>query len=263
MQPITRRQFLRGAVGGDGTLAAASAASPAADLVRFAWWNDVGGPTPFQISVTGPGDAALLPLLYDTRTWKDEHGIIPWLVSAWEAAPGGTPYTFRLVDGATWHDGRPLTVDKEVRGAVAYVLDRALIAGTITKGPAIVGSAGVVPPEAPWFGPNPKQPKYDSAVARRLLGGQHLSIDLLADSAAREPALMAPMLAAVGITLHVTQVDAATWTQLLQDGNFQLALTSHIAVGCDPDYLRRWYVGEEANSIAQGSIFHDSACTAL
>jgi peptide/nickel transport system substrate-binding protein len=50
-------------------------------------------------------------------------------------------------------------------------------------------------------------------------------------------------------------VDAPTRAQLLGDGAFQLALTSHIGVGGDPDYLRRWYAGEEANAFAQGSIF--------
>ncbi|HET9014606.1 MAG TPA: ABC transporter substrate-binding protein [Thermomicrobiaceae bacterium] len=476
MAPMTRRRFLRGALGGAGALAAAAllgacggsdparsagapatatsvpsgarttppaapAASPAAeppvDLVRVAWWTDVGRPTPFQISVSGPGGAALLTLIYDTLTWKDEYGIIPWLGASWEASSDGKTYTFRLVDGATWHDGTPLTADDvaftfayyarhpyvwmpttvvtsatalpdgrvqiglarpdaaflediagnapivprhvwepvadpikytganatigsgpytlaaydatqgayrllandhywrgrprvrewrqvtvpsqssvpaaqhgdvdialsadasvqtvlasdarlrvfataplsivrlvvnterapvdrvEVRQAIMYALDRARIAETITHGPAIVGSAGVIPPETPWFDPNLKTYPYDPATARQLLGGKSLSVELLADPTAREPDLMAPMLAAVGITLNVRQVDAATRTQLLEEGNFQLALTSHIGVGCDPDYLRRWYAGEETNSFAQGSIFHDSAYTAL
>ena len=80
---------------------------------------------------------------------------------------------------------------------------------------------------------------------------------------AREPELMRPMLAAAGITLNVQNVDAATRTQLLTEGNFQMALTSHIGVGGDPDYLRRWYAGEEANTFAQGSIFHNAQYTRL
>jgi peptide/nickel transport system substrate-binding protein len=42
-----------------------------------------------------------------------------------------------------------------------------------------------------------------------------------------------------------------------------LALTSHIGVGGDPDFLRRWYAGEEANAFARGSIFHDDEYAAL
>ena len=407
----------------------AGAGAASGEPVRFAWWSDVGTPTPFQVSTVGPGGAVLLSLLYDTLTWKDADGIIPWLAAEWEASPDGRGYTFHLVDGATWHDGRPLTAEdvafsfdyyarhpyrwmttevvetatvvgdgavrialkrpsaaflediagvvpiiprhvwetvadptayagsdratgsgpfalaeydqtqgayrlrahqgywrgrplvqewrqiavpaearvrvvqqgdadvslssdasvrdllagdprlkvfetaplsivrlainterapldrREVRQAIAHALDRRRLAETMTRGPAIVGSAGVVPPETPWH--NPSLPPYDHDPnrARELLGGQRHTIDLLADTNAREPELLRPMLEAVGITLDVQRVDAPTRAQLLGDGAFQLALTSHIGVGGDPDYLRRWYAGEEANAFAQGSIF--------
>ena len=52
-------------------------------------------------------------------------------------------------------------------------------------------------------------------------------------------AALRPMLQAVGITLNVQKADAATRNQLLSEGTFQMALTSHIGVGGDPDYLRR------------------------
>ncbi len=52
------------------------------DLVRLGW-ADVGVPTPFRVSTAGPGGPVLLTLLYDTLTWKDEEGIIPWLATAW------------------------------------------------------------------------------------------------------------------------------------------------------------------------------------
>jgi len=412
-------------------------APAATGLVRFAWWSDVGNPTPFQISTTGPGGAALLSLLFDTLTWKDQRGIIPWLASSWETTPDGLSYTFRLVDHARWQDGQPLTADdvkfsfdyyaqhpyrwmptpmvagadvlgpqqvrlrlkrpyaaflediagivpiiprhvwaavadpakytgpdatlgsgplrfvsrdeaagayrlaahpaywrgpprvaewqqfavpaearveivrqgsadvslssdasvrellagdarlkihetaplsivrlavntgsapldrKAVRQAIAYALDRRRIAETVTRGPAIVGSAGVVPPETPWFNPNLPPYAYDPARARALLGGQTLTLNLIADASAREPDLMGPMLQAVGITLNVQKTDAATRNQLLSEGNFQLALTSHIGVGGDPDYLRRWYAGEETNAFAQGSIFHNETYATL
>ncbi|MDP9364670.1 MAG: ABC transporter substrate-binding protein, partial [Chloroflexota bacterium] len=123
--------------------------------------------------------------------------------------------------------------------------------------PAIVGSAGVVPPETPWHNSSLKRYDHDPQLARELLGGRRYTVDLIADANAREPDLMQPMLEAVGITLNVQRVDAPTRAQLLGEGTFQLALTSHIGVGGDPDYLRRWYAGEEANAFAQGSIFRD------
>jgi len=440
---LTRRQALRGVVGGVAaaalpvpTRSAAAQSGPIA-LVRFAWWSDVGVPTPFQVASAGPGGAALLTLLYDTLTWKDEVGIIPWLATAWEAGADGRDYTFRLVDGAAWHDGQPLTAEdvafsfdyyaqhpyswmsteviatstvtapgtvrvalkrpyapfleeiagivpivprhiwepvadpiayqgtdrsigsgpfvlaehdetagayrllahdgywrgrplvqewrqftvpaearlqivqrgdadlslstdasvgdlladdprlavfetaplslvrlalnterapldqKDVRQAIAFALDRRRIAETITRGPAIVGSAGVVPPETPWHHPSLPRYDHDPDRARALLGGQRLTLDLIADPSAREPDLMQPMLEAVGITLRVQRVDAATRNEILADGDFQMALTSHIGVGGDPDYLRRWYAGEEANTFAGGSIFQNEEYTRL
>jgi len=374
----------------------------------------------------------LLSLVYDTLTWKDEKGVVPWLASEWTTAEDGRSYTFRMADGVSWHDGEPLTAQdaafsftyyathpyrwmptevvesaeatgerevriqlkrpyaafigdiagivpiiprhvwedvadpvkysganastgsgpykfaahneaegtyrltanaeywrgrpkvaewrqfavpaearvaivrqgeadlslttdasvrdlladdarlkvfetaplslvrlvfntdrppfdrKEVRQAVAYALDRRRIAETITRGPAIVGSPGVIPPETPWHNPALRQYTLDAARAKELMGGRKYTVKLIADTEAREPDLMAPMLEAVGITLQVLRVDPPTRAQLLGEGAFQMALTAHIGVGGDPDYLRRWYAGEEANAFAQGSIFNNA-----
>lgn len=401
------------------------------DVLRFAW-PDVGVPTPFRVSAAGPGGVVLLSLLYDTLTWKDERGIIPWLAARWEVSPDGRDYTFTLVRDVRWSDGKPLTagdiafsfelyarfpyrwmstdiverstvlaadrvqvrlkrpyaaflddiagvvpivphhvwssvsdpttyggpdasvgsgpytlaeyrpaegayrltanadyfkgaptvgevqqlnisaetqlqalqqgqidlmlstdasvgsvlkedprvrvletaplsvvrlavntdrppLDRaEVRQALLYALDRSRIASTVTRGPPIVGSAGVVPPETPWFNPNVRTYAFDPARTRTLLGGQPLTIELLANPEYREPELLEPMLRAVGVTLITRRVDARTKAQLLREGRFQLAEVQHIGIGGDPDYLRRWYSGEEANDAAQGSIFRDS-----
>jgi peptide/nickel transport system substrate-binding protein len=165
----------------------------------------------------------------------------------------------RLAVNTTW---APL--DRvEVRQAIAHALDRARIAETITRGPALAGSAGVVPPETPWFNPNLTHYAYDPDRARELLAGERLTISLVADARAREPDLMIPMLEEVGITLNVQRVDSATRIQLLRDGDFQLGFLTHIGVGGDPDYLRRWYNGEETNAYAQGSLFSDEEYASL
>jgi peptide/nickel transport system substrate-binding protein len=444
VQALTRRKLTLGAAATLGlgalpypVLALLAEEQEQIDLVRFAWWSNVGTPTPFQVSTAGPGGAVLLTLLYDTLTWKDEHSVIPWLAAEWSVGDDGRRYIFRLVPDAAWHDGLPLTAEdvafsyaiyteypyrwiatdvvesaevvdewevslnltrpyaafleeiaggvpiiprhvwesvpdpttyegedrtvgsgpftlakynqsegayrllandrywrgrplmrewqqltipaeasvqavqqdaadialstdasvrellagdsrlavfetaplsivrlvlnteqppldqKSVRQAIAYALDRKQIAEIITRGPAIVGSAGVVPPETPWYNPTLEPYTYDPDRARELLGGERYTIDLLADNDAREPDLMAPMLAAVGIDLRVTRVDAPTRIQLLDEGNFQITLTSHIGVGGDPDYLRRWYTGEETNAFAQGSVFNNAEFATL
>ncbi|GIW05959.1 MAG: DNA-binding protein [Dehalococcoidia bacterium] len=399
-----------------------------AERVRLAW-ADAGVLTPFRVSTAGPGGATLISLVYDTLTWKDETGIIPWLATRWTIGPDATTYTFSIAPNVVWHDGRPLTaadvaftfdtyrqtpyrwmttemvaraeatspsevtiilkrpfaaflediagvapiipkhvwesvtdprtydgpnatigsgpfvlaeyrptegsyrltanrryfrgevvvgefqslniptdtrlaalqqgridlinsadasiVDilrgdarlaiyesdplsivrlavnteraplnrREVRQAIMYAIDRATIAEVVTKGAPVVGSAGVIPPSSPWYNPEVRHYPYDPEAARALLRGEQLTIELLADPSYREPELMAPMLQAVGITLVIKRADSATRTALLREGNFQLAEVQHIGVGGDPDFLRRWYAGEEANDFAQGSIF--------
>jgi peptide/nickel transport system substrate-binding protein len=406
-------------------------AAPVTDLVRIAW-ADVGTPTPFRVSTLGPGGAVLLTLIYDTLTWKDQQGVIPWLAERWDVSADGRTYAFTLAPGVTWHDGQPLTADDvafsfdyyaqhpyrwtstamvqqaevvapnqvrltlaepyapfldevagsapiipkhvwasvpdpftydgsdatigsgpyrlaeyrsaegayrllanpayfkgapnvreiqqlntapetrvqavqqgqlelalsadasvssvlpadsrvkvfetaplstvrlafntarapldqpAVRQAIAYAIDRSRIAEVVTKGPPIAGSAGVIPPETHWFAPGLPAYDVDPARARALLGGQSPTLELLADPTSREPELLQPMLEAVGIHLVVKRADASTRTQLLREGSFQVALLSHIGVGGDPDYLRRWYSGQETNDFAQGSIFHDA-----
>jgi len=153
---------------------------------------------------------------------------------------------------------QPPLDQKVVRQAIMYALNRAEIAETMTMAPGFITGVGIVPPDTPWFNPAIMEYPYDPDKAKALLGGQTYAIDLLADPTDRHPDLMKPMLEAVGITLNVQQVDTATRLQLLSDGKFQLALTSHIGIGGDPDYLRRWYAGEEANAFAKGSIFKNA-----
>jgi peptide/nickel transport system substrate-binding protein len=422
-------------------LAACQPASPGAPtaentLVRIAW-SDVGVPTPFRVSTAGPGGAVLLSLIYDTLTWKDERGIIPWLATSWDISPDGRELTFTLAHNVKWQDGQPLTADDvgfsfdyyaahpyrwmptdmvesasvlsaervllrlknpyppfveevagvvpiiprhvwqnvadplhydaadatlgsgpyrlteyrsaeaayrltafadyfkgrprvqevqqlnlpaetvvqalqqgqvdlaftsdasvvallqgnarlkvlqtaplsvvrlvlnterppldrvTVRQALALALDRAAVARAVTKGDPVVGSAGVIPPETPWFSPGVRQYAFDPDAARGLLGGERLTLELLAQPDAREPELLQPMLEAVGVGLQIKRVDAQTKAQLLKEKRYEVALLQHIGVGGDPDYLRRWYAGREANLFAQGDVLHDPAFDAL
>jgi peptide/nickel transport system substrate-binding protein len=153
---------------------------------------------------------------------------------------------------------RPPLDNRSVRQALAYAIDRAQLAQSVTHATPIVGSAGLIPPETPWFDPSLPDYPFEPDRARALLAGQTFTLELLADPAYRDPELLAPMLAAVGITLDVKRVDAATRTQLLRENNFTLAEVQHLEVGGDPDFLRRWSQGTESNDFAQGWTFHDA-----
>jgi peptide/nickel transport system substrate-binding protein len=72
--------------------------------------DDWGYPSPFAFYSRGPGYIRM-SLLFDTLTWKDEDGVIPWLADEWTVSDDGTEWTFDLHPGVTWHDGAPLTVE--------------------------------------------------------------------------------------------------------------------------------------------------------
>jgi peptide/nickel transport system substrate-binding protein len=72
--------------------------------------DDWGYPSPFAFYSRGPGYIRM-SMVFDTLTWKDEAGVIPWLAEEWTVSEDGTEWTFTLVPDVTWHDGEPLTTD--------------------------------------------------------------------------------------------------------------------------------------------------------
>ena len=72
--------------------------------------DDWGYPSPFTFYSRGPGYIRM-SLLFDTLTWKDQDGVIPWLAEEWSVSEDGTEWTFRLTPDVVWHDGKPLTAE--------------------------------------------------------------------------------------------------------------------------------------------------------
>ncbi len=67
-----------------------------------------GYPQPFSY-VRGPG-LVYTELIFDTLLWKDSRGKpMGWLAKSWKTSADGRTWTFKLRDGVTWQDGRPLT----------------------------------------------------------------------------------------------------------------------------------------------------------
>ncbi len=414
------------------------AVSPAAlgqarvpSILRLVWWTDVGFPSPFAASTVGPGGVVRLSLLYDTLTWKDASGIIPWLAQAWRIAPDGRRVTFTIRPDVVWQDGRPLTardvafsfayyrthpfvwvdtriveavvaegprtvtftlrepfapllediagvvpvipehiwkeIDEPrraqalavavgsgpyllaeyhpgtgdyrfranlryfrgrprfdeiqytvlpserqvlavqsgqadaalsetadvvplfaghphlkvwateplsiarllfnldraplnqlaVRQALAYAINRTQLATLVTRGSGVPGNPGVVPPTDAWYTSQVRAYPYDPTRAQALLAGAGaapLPLELLSSPSPAAP-LLQQTLRAAGIDLTVRTVDAQTRAALIAEGRFQMALTFHIGAGGDPDYLRRWFEGGEANQFGQTTGF--------
>ena len=72
--------------------------------------DDWGYPSPFAFYSRGPGYIRM-SLLFDTLTWKDQDGVVPWLAEAWTVSDDGTEWTFELASDVAWHDGERLTAE--------------------------------------------------------------------------------------------------------------------------------------------------------
>jgi peptide/nickel transport system substrate-binding protein len=80
---------------------------------------DWGYPTPFAHYPRGPGYIRM-SLMFDTLTWKDERGVIPWLADSWSKSYDAKTWTFYLHRGVKWSDGEPFTAD-DVKFTFDYV----------------------------------------------------------------------------------------------------------------------------------------------
>lgn len=419
-----------------------SLTSESVSQIRMSW-ADSGYPSPFAFTSAGPAGFLRNSFLFDTLTWKDENGVVPWLAKSWNISEDGLQYTFDLEEDVLWHDGKPLTAedvvfsfeyyqihpfmwtgditqiksvtaiddhkvqftlnnayapflsdlvgivpiipkhvwekvdspldfrdpsalvgtgpytlkeydeksgqylftandhyfkgkvlvkevaymnpenkilalqkgeidtamtfnysevqqlqkegfdvmksaptgsavritfnlehpqlkDKRLRQAIAYALDRAEMARKITGGDPIVGNAGVIPPDSPWYNPSVKQYEYNTSEAERILDElgyvknadgerEGLKLNVMVSSTSPEAQVMQEMLKKVGIVLNIQQVDAATFSTAMGENKYDLAITGHIGLSGDPDYLRLWFLGEASNSLAARGKQFDNA----
>lgn len=89
----------------------------AAAVVRLPFPRDDGTLTPYTFELGYP----LVTLVYDTLFWRDVDGVPqPWLARSAEVSVDQRELTVRLVEGATWHDGRPVTAE-DVRFTFSFV----------------------------------------------------------------------------------------------------------------------------------------------
>lgn len=407
-------------------------------------WQDSGFPSPFAFSAAGPGGFLRQTYLFDSLTWKDEDGIIPWLAKEWEVSDDGLTYTFSLEEDVTFHDGESMTADdvvfsytyfkehgfpwnadvdyvnhveklddytvqielteayapflseiagilpiipehvwetvddpvqyheedavvgtgpfilieydetsgnylyrandsffkgevsvdevqylnvsnrmlslqnqeidagitnnytdvtqmkeqgysvmrsdptgsavrivfnmehdqlrdKHLRQAIAYALDREYIAEKVLGGGDVPnGSAGVIPPDSPWYNENVMSYEHDVRKANDLLDDlgyeknsdgirEELNLNIIVSSNEDDAQLMQEMLKNIGINLNIQQLDPASFATALGENQYDIALTAHIGLSGDPDFLRLWFSGEVANEVAaRGRAFeHD------
>ncbi len=75
--------------------------------------GDWGYPNPYRHYPRGPGYVRM-SWVFDTLIWKDDKGYIPALASKWTYNPRTLSFTFELLEGVKWHDGRPFSSEDVV-----------------------------------------------------------------------------------------------------------------------------------------------------
>ena len=156
------------------------------------------------------------------------------------AVPGVWGYRLRMNPAK-----RPELLQREVRQALAYAIDRKDLVDKIARGAAVPGSMGVLPPDHRWFhtGLNP----YDVDIQRAAAlletagyGSGELSFTLLTgqNQEVRIAEMIREYLESIGINLVIQSVDSNTRDQRLAEGAYEMALVGHGGWARDADYLR-------------------------
>ena len=165
--------------------------------------------------------------------------------------------------------------DKNLRQAIAYALDRASIAEKLTgTSDILVGNAGVIPLDSPWYNENVKQYDYNVEKANEMLDAlgykknadgirDGLNLSLTVSGTSQEGELMQSMLKEVGIELDLNTIDSATFATVMSEGNFDMTITGHIGLSGDPDFLRTWFSGNASNAWAGKAVFENEEFTNL
>ncbi|MDJ0953147.1 MAG: ABC transporter substrate-binding protein [Acidimicrobiia bacterium] len=149
--------------------------------------------------------------------------------------PGGDYHYFALNQNRAPFD------DVRVRQAIAHAINREEIAEAAQFGAATANQTAIPASNVAWYYDYAPFGSGDTATAQALLdeaGVSGLTIDFLVTSdfpeTVTQAQVIAAELAAVGITVEITDVDFSTWLDLQGNGEFDAFMLSWIG-NIDPD----------------------------
>jgi len=161
---------------------------------------------------------------------------------------------------------RPELLDRSLRQAMAYGINRQGMVDKVYRGSAGISSMGYIPPESSWYNPDTKHYDWDPEKARQLLGGKHHIFKLLtgnSPSDIKTAELIKLDLTQVGIDIDVESVDSKVRDSTVQSGNYELLLIYDGGLGGDPDYLRPLFAIEEGGEKNELMGYHNATISRL
>jgi len=183
----------------------------------------------------GSADAEINSLTPDmSDTLAKEQGLVV------DERPG-TPVTYLAFN---FED--PILAHREVRQALAYATDRAMLVKYLLRGQARVAT-GLLPPNHWAFDADVKQYGYDPALAEQLLDSVgfrrgadgvrfHLALKTSTDESTRlTSAAIADQWKHVGVALDLRPLEFATFFSDISRGSFQLYTLRWVGANNDPD----------------------------
>lgn len=162
-------------------------------------------------------------------------------------------WVFRLMFNLT----QPPFDRVEFRQAVAHALNLPEIVARATHNGATPGNPGYISPELnEWYNPRVATYPYDPAKSKSLLAGlgytqvgqdgirrapngKRLSFELLTFQQGQDGEIIKSMLAAVGIEARLKALEKGAHDQLIDSGQYQLAINGHGGLGGDPVFLNQ------------------------
>jgi peptide/nickel transport system substrate-binding protein len=205
----------------------ASEGLPKLDGIRFVQIPDAGT----KLTALRTGEVHWIDAVppQDIESLSGEDGITVGRV------PGGDYHYFALNQNRTPFD------DVRVRQAIAHAINREEIAEAAQFGAATANQTAIPASNVAWYHSYAPYGSGDIATAQGLLddaGVSGLTIDFLVTSdfpeTVTQAQVIAAELAAVGITVEITDVDFSTWLDLQGNGEFDAFMLSWIG-NIDPD----------------------------
>lgn len=165
------------------------------------------------------------------------------------------------------HQSNNLLKEKSFRHALAHAIDRKQIVEISQRGFAVEGSAGLMPPaNSFWY--NEDIPRYEFSIskARELIeslgwtggedgyyckDGEPLVLELAVSQGdfERDGQIIKENLEKAGIKINTVSYESKTLDSMIENWNFDLAISGHGGLGGDPESLNSVVIGRGFNSV--------------